>query len=165
MNFYDANRAWSDRFLPAIKDTIGKHLLEASPDPIDWHQATDLMMLDARDLRIAARVRRPGYAARYPYDFTLRSSLPSGGETELSKIVNGHGDWMFYGHASPSGVGLDSWWLIDLRAFRAGLIRQARNGHPIRCGDKQNADGTTFKWFDIRSFPEYPPLVVAGSEV
>lgn len=56
MNFYDANRAWSDRFLPHIKDAVGKHLLDTSPEPLDWHEATDLMMLDARDLRIAARV-------------------------------------------------------------------------------------------------------------
>ncbi|MEM0948374.1 MAG: hypothetical protein AAGK37_13270, partial [Pseudomonadota bacterium] len=45
--------------------------------------------------------------------------------------------------------------------FRAGLIRNAQNGYPIRYGDKRNADGTWFKWFDVRSFPEEPPLVVA----
>ena len=164
MNFYDRDRAWSDRFLPAIKDTIGGHLLKASPDPLDWHHATDLMMLDARDIRIAARVRRHGYARRFPHEFTLRSRLPSGAETELAKVVDGKGDWLFYGHANAAGTGFDAWWLIDLRAFRAGLIRSKRNGHPIRCGDKRNPDGTWFKWFDIRSFPDDPPLVVARSE-
>ncbi|MEM9432221.1 MAG: hypothetical protein AAGA32_22595, partial [Pseudomonadota bacterium] len=132
MNVYDTNRAWSDRYLPTIKQTIGRYLLETSPDPLDWHQATDLIMLDARDMRIAARIRRHGYAARFPYDFTIRSRLPSGAETELAKIVDGKGDWLFYGHASASGTGLDAWWLIDLRAFRAGLIRNAQNGYPIR---------------------------------
>ena len=53
--------------------------------------------------------------------------------------------------------------MIDLRAFRAGLIRQAANGWPIRSGDKANSDGTCFKWFDIRSFPKEPRLVVACS--
>ncbi len=43
--------------------------------------------------------RRHGYAARYPHQFTIRAKLPTGAETELSKIVNGHGDWMFYGYA------------------------------------------------------------------
>ncbi|MFD1158921.1 hypothetical protein [Roseovarius aestuarii] len=47
-------------FLPQIKRIVGCHLLETEPDPLDWHQATDLLMLDARDMRIAARVRRPG---------------------------------------------------------------------------------------------------------
>ena len=58
-------------------------------------------------------------------------------------------------------AGLASWCLLDLKAFRAGLIRQAQNGYPIRWGNKRNADGTAFKWFDIRSFPSEPPLVVA----
>ncbi|MEL6840689.1 MAG: hypothetical protein AAFP85_15465, partial [Pseudomonadota bacterium] len=58
---------------------------------------------------------------------------------------------------------LESWYLIDLNAFRAGLIRQVTNGHRIRSGDKRNPDGTAFKWFDIRSFPPEPRLVVASS--
>ena len=120
-------------------------------------------MLDARDMRVAARVRRPGYADRYPYEFTIRSRLPSGSETELSKIVNGAGDWMFYGHASACGQGFDRWWLIDLRAFRAALIRQGPQG--LRWGNKTNADGTRFTWFDVRSFPAEPALVVAASSV
>jgi hypothetical protein len=57
------------------------------------------------------------------------------------------------------------WWLIDVNAFRAGLIRQASNGHSIHCGDKQNQDGTWFKWFDIRAFPAEPRLVIACSGI
>ena len=163
MNCYTTNRTWSDRFLPEIKSIVGARLLQTAPDAIDWKQATDLLMLDGKDLRIAARVRRHGYASQYPFDFTIRSALPSGSPTELAKIVNGHGDWMFYGHANASNSGFDAWWLIDLRAFRAGLIRQAQNGYPIRHGSRTNPDGTRFKWFDIRSFPEEPRLVVARS--
>ena len=114
-------------------------------------------------MRVAVRIRSPGFRSRYPHEFTIRSKVPSGAQTELSKVVNGHGDWMFYGHASEDGTGLDSWWLLDLRAFRAGLIRQPQNGYPIRHGDKINPDGSAFKWFDVRSFPAIPPLVVAGS--
>lgn len=162
MNYpYAINRRWSDTFLPEIKRIVGAHLLKTATDLLDMKQATDLLMLDAKDMRIAARVRRPGYSATYPYEFTIRSRVPSGAETELSKIVNGKGDWMFYGHASATGLGLDRWWLIDLKAFRAALIRQANSGVSLRCGDKKNPDGSCFKWFDIRSFPKEPPLVVA----
>ena len=101
----------------------------------------------------------------YPFQFTIRSRLPSGAETELSKIVHGKGDWMFYGHASSAQSHVENWWLIDLSAFRAGLIRQASNGWPIPCGDQMNPDGTWFKWFDIRSFPKEPRLVVACSTI
>lgn len=99
MNAYSTNRNWSDRFLPEIKRLVGGHLLETAPDPFDHFQATDLMMLDARDMRVAARVRRPGYAQRYPHQFTIRSRVASGAQTELSKIVEDKGDWMFYGHS------------------------------------------------------------------
>ncbi|WP_340250908.1 hypothetical protein [Sulfitobacter pontiacus] len=163
MNCYTTNRNWSDRFLPEIKQLIGGHLLETSSDPFDHMEATDLMMLDARDMRVAARVRRPGYAQRYPHQFTIRSAVASGRQTELSKIVNGNGDWMFYGHSNAQQTGLDAWSLIDLRAFRAGLIRHRANTPNIVMGDQRNADGTRFKWFDMRSFPTEPPLVVASS--
>lgn len=159
---YDINRRWSDRYLPQIKSIVGAHLLRDAPDVLDMKQATDLLMLDAKDMRIAARVRRPGYAERYPYQFTIRSKLPSGAETELSKIINGAGDWMFYGHASASGEDIDKWWLIDLRAFRAALVRRKANG--LRWGTKANADGTQFTWFDLRSFPEEPKLLVCNSK-
>jgi hypothetical protein len=45
---------------------------------------TDLLVLDAWAMRTAARVRRPGYADRYPHQFTIRSRITSGGETELT---------------------------------------------------------------------------------
>ena len=156
---YTSNRRWSDRYLPAAKRIIAEHILTEAPDALDMREATDLMMLDASTRRIAVRVRRPGYANRYPYDITIRSGLPSGAETELSKIVNGHGDWMLYGHACADGIGLDRWWLLDLRAFRAALIR--RQG--ICSGERVNHDGTRFRWFDVRSFPAEPQFVLAGS--
>ncbi|MEM1156002.1 MAG: hypothetical protein AAGI44_17845 [Pseudomonadota bacterium] len=163
MNCYSVNRSWSDRFLPEIKRIVGAHLLRAAPDPNDWHEATDLMMLDAKDIRIAARIRRPGYAERYPNQITIRSHIPSGGRTELNKIVDGKGDWMFYGHANAWQTGIDRWWLIDLSAFRAALIRHSLGGPQIRYGTRKNTDGTSFAWFDVGSFPADPPLIVANS--
>ncbi|MEO0359425.1 MAG: hypothetical protein AAF386_14305 [Pseudomonadota bacterium] len=135
--------------------------MNAAPDAFDWHDATDLMMLDARDTRIAVRIRRWGYADRFPNQFTIRSRVASGAKTELAKIVEGSADWMFYGHASQDGQTIERWHLIDLRAFRAGLIRHSQNGRRIICGDQHNADGTSFKWFDMRSFADEPRLIVA----
>ena len=163
MMHYDLNRSWSDQYLPDIKRLVGSHLLSISPEPLDRTCATDLLTLDARDMRIAARIRRPGYAERFPHQFTIRSRVPSGAETELSKIVNGYGDWLFYGHVSPCQTKVERWWLIDLRAFRAALIRHANGGPRIVMGDQVNRDGTCFKWFDVRSFPAEPRLVVAKS--
>ncbi|HCQ59815.1 MAG TPA: hypothetical protein DIU10_18235 [Sulfitobacter sp.] len=157
MNCYTNNRNWSDRFLPEIKQLIGGYLLETAADPFDHIQATDLMMLDARDMRVAARVRRPGYAQRYPYQFTIRSAVASGAQTELSKIVNGNGDWMFYGHSNADQTGLEAWWLIDLRAFRAALIRNRVNAPQIVMGDQRMQTGRGLSGLICVRFPPIHP--------
>jgi len=153
---------WSNRFVPAIKRLVGPHLLTPAALEQDAHEATDLIVLVARDMRIAARVRRQGYADSFPYEFTIRARRDSGAVTELEKIVNGWGDWFFYGHADNFD-GFSLWWLIDLHSFRAALIRNSNNGTKLRFGDKPNGDGTFFKWFDLRSFPSTPPILIAGS--
>lgn len=164
MAAYETDRAWSDRFIVPIKNIVGPRLLSVTPDEIDCTQAADLMVFIARDMKIAARVRRHGFAERYPYEFTIRARRESGAETELSKIINGWGDWMFYGHSNAEQNHFDLWWLIDLHAFRAALIRNSMNGKALRCGDKANGDGTFFKWFDLRSFPTTPPILIGGSD-
>jgi len=81
------HRQWSDQFIPSIKTIVGPLLLVETPDEIDCNQAADLMVFSARNMRIAARVRRHGYADRFPYEFTLRCARDSGAETELSNVL------------------------------------------------------------------------------
>ena len=159
---YRSDRVWSDQFIPQIKQIVGPLLLDTAPLDVDAREATDLLVFSARDMRIAARVRRSGFADRYPFEFTIRAHRDSGATTELAKIVDGWGDWLFYGHDSGNGA-FCLWWLIDLHAFRAALIRQATNGTRLKTGDKANGDGTYFKWFDLRSFPAHPPILIASS--
>ena len=70
--------------------------MTVTPDEIDQKQAADLMVLTAGNVKIACRLRRRGYVEKYRYEFTIRALRDSGAETELSKITNGWGDWMFY---------------------------------------------------------------------
>lgn len=163
MNPYNENRSWSDKYIPTICNIVGPYLLTPSDFKKDTKQATDLLVLDARDMRIAARVRRASkYIDRYRYEFTLRSKVGSGASTEMEKIVNGLGDWLFYGFAEEDGIEIKNWWIIDLAAFRAALIR--RNEHKLDIdGPKSNGDGTQFYAFDLRSFPEKPSILIAGS--
>jgi hypothetical protein len=160
MGAYPTDREWSDKMLPQIRRWVGPYLLEPAPLEFDCKEATDLMVLRARDMRIAARVRRSGYAEKYEFQFTLRWRRDSGAETELSKIVNGWGDWMFYGHADKDDM-INLWWLIDLSSFRAALIRDRIS--PLKYGTQANHDGTYFKWFDLRSFPSQPPILIGSS--
>lgn len=161
MNKYYDDRKWSDIMIPQIKTIVGPCLLESASFENDAKQATDLIILNARDKRIAARVRRVGYAEKYPFEFTIRSHRETGSSTELEKIINGFGDWLFYGHADCNDQ-INFWWLINLSAFRAALIRD-RNFKQIKFHKKANGDGTHFYAFDLRSFPKNPSILISSS--
>jgi hypothetical protein len=161
---YDSDRAWSDRYIGAIRQIVGPLLLEPASFEVDTKQATDLVVLRARDHMIAARIRRSGYADRYPYEFTIRSHRDSGARTELEKLVDGWGDWFFYGHADADNQSLSRWMVIDLHSWRAALIRDGmRNASELKWVKKSNFDGTHFVAFDVRSFPSTPQIVVSAS--
>ena len=75
-------------------------------------------------MMIACRVRSDEYLARYPWDITIRSKLDSGVKTEFNKIVEGWGDWLFYGHAARDASTVEYWMLIDLAVWRETLLRR-----------------------------------------
>jgi hypothetical protein len=158
---YAENREWSDQFIPTIKQIVGPYLLEPAPFALDVSEATDLIVFQARDMRIAARVRRNEYANKFPWQFTIRSRVASGAKTEFAKIVEGWGDWLFYGFAYDGDGGIQRWMLVDLHALRAALILRTK-GCP-RHDEVPNGDGTYFRWFDVRSFPATHPILVASS--
>jgi len=158
MGAYRDDRSWSDLMADEIREIVGPFLLKPTPFEMDAKEAADFFVFTAKDMTIAARVRRPGFE-RYRFEFTIRSSRDNGTETELSKIINGFGDWFFYGHADKENR-INLWWLLDLNAFRAGLIRSVLTGHKLKVEDRSNHDGTHFKAFDVRSFANKPSLVI-----
>lgn len=158
---YRKNREWSDIMIPQIKAIVGPLLLKPASFELDAMQATDLIIMAAKDMRIAARVRRPEYFDKYKHQFTIRCELESGAETEFSKICKGFGDWMFYGHADAAN-NIHFWSVIDLAAFRAALILN-ESRKKLRVEQKSNGDGSHFYAFDFESFPSNPPLLVASS--
>lgn len=86
----------------------------------DVSKATDYV---SPQINIAARIRRikPEYL-NYMNEFTIRSSRPGGIKTEIDKILDGHGDWLFYAYAFVAKVDSDAklpiWSLINLEKFR-----------------------------------------------
>jgi hypothetical protein len=161
---YKSDRVWSDRFIPAIKRIVGPHLLEESSLKVDTEQAADLTVLTGRNLTIAARVRRPGFAEQWPYQFTMRAERTSGARTELQKIIDRWGDWFLYGHAlNDTEPEIGRWMIIDLHSFRSSYAR--RIIAPGRSGMKKNTDGkTSFAWFDVRGFAQSrDPILIASS--
>lgn|SRR3990167_2098169 len=158
------NKKWADKFTPLIKKIVGPLLLvETELKKEDAFEATDLFVLKLRDMRIACRVRRYGFAEKYPDQFTIRSKLSSNIKTELSKIlIDGWGDWMFYGHSNVDESDIPTWWIIDLTALRGHMIRNNYNGKLKIDKDISNGDGTFFWAFHINSFPVEPLLVIAS---
>lgn len=150
---YQSDRSWSDQFLPQVRAIVGPHLLVPAPFELDAKEATDLMVLRARDMTIAVRLRRPGYADKYRYQFTIRSKRDSGSKTEMAKLLEGWGDWMLYGHVDDAGS-ISTWWLIDLHLWRARLLREgyARPWRTLAIEQSNTDKQTHFMAFDLRVF-------------
>ena len=152
--------AWQEKYLNAIKCIVGPLLLEPAPLEVDMAEATDMLILRAKDMRIGCRVRRADYVG-FKHQFTLRSKRDNGATTELAKVIDGWGDWLFYGFAEDNNLpALSYWHVIDLHAWRAHMIRDKR---PIKRGEMPNGDGTHFMWFDVQSFPPNPPILIASN--
>lgn len=145
---YQSDRDWSDRWIPMLRALIGPYLLGPSSFEEDTKYAADLVVLSAKDMKIACRVRRHGYASRYPEQFTIRSRRSNGQMTELEKILDGWGDWLFYGHDNAGGR-IDPWWLVNLTTFRESYW----SADVLRLKETPNGDGTFFTAFPLRLFP------------
>lgn len=154
------DKRWADRFLPGIKRILGEHLICAAPEEEDQHRNTDLIVLKLDAVRVACRIRTFDYYARYPLGFTIRSSRPSGVETELAKIIRGWGDYLFYGFSDQAERNLAAWFLGDLDEFRLWFTRRLQAGPPYPWEIKPNGDGSsTFHAFNRPALP--PTFVVA----
>jgi hypothetical protein len=168
---WQADKAWSDRFVPEIKSILGTVLIDVAESDDDVTRNTDLITLTMRSgLRIACRVRKHRYLAAYADEFTIRCSRPSGTETEIDKLLAGWGDYLFYGFANADETALAAWFVGDLRVFREWFAWYLRvfNDWP---GDlRHNRDGSSkFLVFGIhdvdrrfilaRKQPRLPALV------
>lgn len=168
---YAEDRKEGDRYLPLVQGIIGPLLLIPAPLEIDTKQATDLIVIYARPLTIGVRIRRPGYFEKWRYEFTIRSRRDSGAETELTKVMRGWCDWFFYGHAEATDPWdpplLRAWYLINMDSLRYHYARDGwlrTDQRHLSWGETPNGDGTHFAWFDLRSFPPDPPILLAASE-
>jgi hypothetical protein len=151
MKNYETNRQWSDRFIPSIKTILGPLLITEASFGEDASRATDLVVFELKSVRIACRVRKYHYAAKYGHEFTVRSHLESGSDTELFKILSGWGDFMLYGFCDPAEQHVQYYSLIDLQIFREWYMNEMRSGSMYVGTPRSNFDGTKFRVFDLRT--------------
>jgi len=147
------NKRWSDRFLPEIKRILGEHLIAESPVEEDLERNTDLIVLKLDAVRIASRVRRFRYCELYGHEFTIRSGLPSGNKTELTKIIEGWGDYLFYGFANDTETKIVHWVLGDLKVLRLHIHQCLTDRKIPWVAQKNNFDGlssfVSFRYSDL----------------
>ncbi len=129
MTTYKKNRArvnkFDSQFLILIQTLFkdkGCLSVAIADDLLDMRKNTDYVALMelGRTLHIAGRIRGYKYAA--DDEFTIRSSRPSGNDTELQKIKKGYGDYMLYCHKNKKGNGILKYLLIDLHLLREMII-------------------------------------------
>lgn len=149
------DKRWADRFLPQIKRILGEYLIGEAPFQEDAQRNTDLIVLRLDPVRIACRIRRNEYLS-YQDEFTIRSGRPSGQKTELSKVIEGWGDYFFYGFSDAAETSLVRWTLADLRVFRLRFAMSLQaNAGAVPGKEKPNQDGSSvFRVFKWRDFPD-----------
>ena len=127
MNWKNSKR-WSDKFICKITPILGYHFISEPPVEEDRDRNTDLIVLELNAIRFGCRIRKNSYYNRYPNEFTIRASVPSGNETEIGKIMNGWGHYFFYGFANEDETDLADWFIGDLNVLRRWLSEQKKQG-------------------------------------
>ena len=144
MSEWQKDKRWSDRFLPEIKRILGEHLISEPPIEEDAERNTDLMVLRLDAVRIGCRVRKYEYLKQYGDEFTIRAGRPTGAKTELTKIIEGWGNYFFYGFSDEYEQNLAQWILGDLNALRIYINRQLyANGGRFPGSMKYNVDNSS----------------------
>lgn len=157
---FESDYKWQQKLLPQVIQHCGTHLAhrvigEAPPEE-DKHRNTDLMVLNWDQVRIGVRLRSNRYYHDQIYrnQFTIRLSRDMG-TTEYRKLLNGFGDYFFYGFANRAKTSIVAWFIGDLEVFR-----QYRAGHQALRGVepgtvKNNSDGSSdFRAFNIDDLPD-----------
>jgi len=150
---YKNNRALADAFngpvMDALKFSFNTNDVQISSKFQDTKQAADFIVGKSPPAKVAARVRNYEYWRNYKWDITVRSRSLFNKKTELDKILEGHGDYIFYGFLNPTGDVLHYWRLCDLNVFRWNIQHNDyASERPLFA--KQNSDGTKLATYDVR---------------
>lgn len=152
MNGWQADKRYSDQFLSEIKQILGLYLIGEAPIEEDQIRNTDMIVLRLNAVRIGCRIRRSKYLQRYSNEFTIRTSRPHGTKTELAKIIEGWGDYFFYGFGDDNGQ-LARWSLGDLRVFRlwftSYVVKHGKQPGIKKPNADRSSDFRAFRWVDL----------------
>lgn len=103
-----------DRILKAI---LGNFFITKNLE-MDVKQATDFLIYNINPFKVGVRLRRYEYFLKYPNDFTIRYSRPSGIDTEIHKIRQNLVDYILYGFVNEPETKIIKYFIGDLKIFR-----------------------------------------------
>lgn len=118
MSGYNHDIKLERRFAKIIKCILGCCFIgqDVTHDKL---QATDFEVFTVKPFTVAVRLRRYPYFLHYPHEFTIRWKRPSGVTTEIDKIRQGFGDYLFYGFVNEQEKKIIQYFIGDLAVFRA----------------------------------------------
>jgi len=153
---YLENRNWSDLFITQLKRELGEAFIDIAPEYKDTQEATDLVVFGIGELCFACRVRRFEYFEKFKDQFTIRLKLPNYRKSELDKIMEGFGDFYFYGFSNKrnDGSGFIKYIIFDLKIFREWFDYLKRSSRK-ECWEKRSNinNSPDFLAFKIDCFP------------
>jgi len=114
---YDYDIRLEHRFTKMIKAILGNYFIEQDAQH-DRQEGTDFEIFTVTPFKIGVRLRRHRYFLRYPREFTLRWSRPSGVKTEIDKVREGLVDYILYGFINEKETKIIQYFIGDLGIFR-----------------------------------------------
>jgi hypothetical protein len=157
MGTFEQQFEWQAKFVDQVVGLVAPSIINVSSAHVDRNENGDFEISFPRNGTIGCRLRKPDQS-RFVGDVTFRSHSRFGGKTEISKIIDGYGDFFFYGHVNEQDV-IWHWYLIDYTKLRALFVR--RPGL-LRRDPICNRDGSKFLVY--RAEDELASAVLAKSE-
>lgn len=158
-NPFNTNYSYQLQYLRDIRRTCGEVFFTQANIADDQNRNTDIIIeLPKNGGRVACRVRRPE-CYRYKDEFTIRCRSRFGAKTEIDKILEGWGDYVFYAFGGRNAK-LRAWTIADLNVFRDWITSRIKARGGIQLPHIPNNDGTAFMAFKWEWFP--PGFIVAS---
>ena len=146
MGKHEKDLAWSNLFIPRIKQILGELFISTGSPVQDKSQNTDLICFNLAGKRFACQVRRNEFWRLYPYQITIRAARPFGNKTEFQKILDGWGDYFFYGFACNDNKHFLQWCLGDLAVFRRAHLNMLGM---LKFNKDNSSDFLVYHWRDL----------------
>ena len=119
---YKIDRSLEDKFCKIIKAILGNQFFVKDIE-MDLKQGTDFLTYNIKPFKVAVRLRRFSMFLKYPNDFTIRWSRPSGIKTEIHKINEGLVDYILYGFIDKDEIKIIKYFIGCLSVFRNSNVK------------------------------------------